>query len=118
MTSRLAPASSGPSAVMASPDRPMSALSTPAAVTTLPPRRIRSNSLILAGQEHQKLAHYGQRDPHIVDIHRLGGMMADAALAADEQHRRGRDPGEDGGVVPRAAGQADHTRPGLAGGAR
>jgi hypothetical protein len=34
-------------------------------------------------------------------------MMTDTTFAANEQHGRGSDSGQNGGVVTRAAGQAD-----------
>ena len=49
----------------------------------------------------------------IGSLHRLGGIVADAAFAADEQHCDGTNRGKRHGVVPRAARKFHDFQPAL-----
>ena len=71
-------------------------------MTTEPPRITRSNMSALQFLEKHQAG--GESGLHIGGAHRFGGMMADAAGRAQEQHRNRGDRAENHRIVARAAG--------------
>src|SRR6266545_4621266 len=95
--------------VTSNPPRiPMSVFRTSRAVTTVPPRIMTSRSAMFLRQQLQETDEDADGHQRVGFRDGLVRVMADALLAAHEQHRHGCDDGERRGVVAGAAGQFEH----------
>src|SRR5215510_5916517 len=104
--SRRAPGSSGATAEIRPSSMAMSAVRVFSAVTTVPPRMMRSAKvrLPLFQEVHAGVECGG----HVLDADVFVRMMADAARRAEEEHDGGNFGRENHGIVSGAAGHAVH----------